>query len=246
MPQSKQTRRIKRRGKRPRGVADWSGPAARHGPFGVFSNIRLFYVVGVLIMVSGLAVGGLSVCTRASGTTVTPTPGPTANLTPGATVTPEETPSTVKQYEAPPPMTIDTAKSYSAVVKTDAGEFSIELFDDDAPNTVNNFVFLARDGFYDGLMFHYVQPDFSVMTGDPTGTGTGGPGYDIEKEENGRPFEVGTLGMVNGSQFFVVLRESQQFETGEYWAFGRVDDGLDVVRAVAEGDKILSVEIVEQ
>jgi cyclophilin family peptidyl-prolyl cis-trans isomerase len=246
MPQGKQTKRTKRRGRRPRGVADWSGPAARHGPFGIFSNIKLFYVVGALIMAGSLVVGGLTVCTGPSPSAVTPTPASTANATPGAAVTPEETPSTVKQYPAPPPMSLDMSRAYSAVIKTDKGEFSVELFDDDAPNTVNNFVFLARDGFYDGLLFHYVQPEFSVMTGDPTGVGTGGPGYEMAKEESGRPFEVGTLGMVNGSVFFVALAESKQFEAGEFWPFGRVDEGLDVVRQLAKGDRILSVEIIEQ
>lgn len=246
MPQRKQAKRIKRRGRRPRGVADWSGPAARHGPFGIFSNIRLFYVVGVVIMVGSLIVGGMSVCTRAGGSNPTPTPGPTAEATPEATAPPAETPSTIKQYPAPPEMTIDTAKAYSATIKTEKGDVRVALFDDDAPGTVNNFVFLARDGFYDGLSFYYVQPDFSVMTGDPTGTGTGGPGYEIAKEESAHPFEVGTLGMVDGSKFFIVLKPSKQFETDEYWPFGEVVEGLDVLRQLVEGDRILSLEITEQ
>lgn len=245
MPESKH-RRTKRRAKRASRVADWSGPATKHGPFGIFSNVKLFYILGALIMVGSLAVGGMSVCTRGQGAAVTPTPEPTANLTPQATVTPEDTAVAIKQYPAPPPMTIDTAKSYFAVLNTDKGKIRIELFDDAAPATVNNFVFLARDGFYNGQTFYYVEPGFSVMTGDPTGTGTGGPGYEISKEASSVPFEEGTAGMVNGSIFFIALRESRQFETGDFWPFGEVTEGLDVVRQLAEGDKLLSVEIVEQ
>jgi cyclophilin family peptidyl-prolyl cis-trans isomerase len=250
-PKGKQTKRIKRRDKKPRGVADWSGPAPRHGPFGIFSNIKLFYVVGAFIMIGSVATGGVSVCVRGSRTqSVTPAPEATEDAT--ATAEAETTPSAtgtpfvVKHYAAPPPMTIDTAKSYSATIRTDKGSFRVELFAKDVPNTVNNFVFLAREGFYNDVPFHYVQPDFSAQTGDPTGMGTGGPGYEIAKEPSSHPFEEGTLGMVNGSQFFVVLQPSPQFEKGDFWPFGKVVEGMDVVQQIAQGDKILSVEITEQ
>jgi len=248
-PKGKQTKRIKRRDKKPRGVADWSGPAPRHGPFGIFSNIKLFYVVGAFIMIGSVATGGISVCVGRSNTQrVTPTAEATVDATATAEATPgaTETPFVVKHYAAPPPMTIDTAKSYSATIKTDKGSFQVELFAKDVPNTVNNFVFLAREGFYNDVSFHYVQPDFSVQTGDPTGMGTGGPGYELAKEPSSHPFEEGTLGMVNGSQFFVVLQPSPQFEKGDFWPFGKVTQGMDVVRQIAQGDKILSVEITEQ
>ncbi len=151
-------------------------------------------------------------------------------------------------------MTIDTAKTYTATIRTDKGDIQVELFAKDAPNTVNNFVFLAKDGFYDDLPFHYVQPDFSVQTGDPTNLGTGGPGYEIAKEPNSHPFEEGTLGglanpgeeMANGSQFFIVLQPSHQFETGDFWPFGKVTAGMDVVRQLVKGDKMLGIDIKEQ
>jgi len=250
-PKGKQTKRIKRRDKKPRGVADWSGPAPRHGPFGIFSNIKLFYVVGAFIMIGSVATGGIGVCVRGSRTqSVTPTPEATEDAT--ATAEAETTPSAtgtpfvVKHYAAAPPMTIDTAKSYSASIRTDKGSFRVELFAKDIPNTVNNFVFLAREGFYDDVPFHYVQPDFSVQTGDPTGMGTGGPGYEIAKEPSSHPFEEGTLGMVNGSQFFIALAVSKQFETGDFWPFGKVVDGMDVVKQIEKGDKILGIDITEQ
>jgi len=258
-PKGKQTKRIKRRDKKPRGVADWSGPAPRHGPFGIFSNIKLFYVVGAFIMIGSVATGGISVCVRTSRTqTVTPTPEATVDAT--ATAEAEATPSTtetpfaVKHYTEPPPMTIDPAKSYSATIRTDKGSIQVELFAKDAPNTVNNFVFLAREGYYNDVPFHLVYPDFYVQTGDPTGTGTGGPGYDIPKEPNSQPFVVGTLGGVagtgeekgNGSQFFIVLQPSKQFETGDFWPFGKVTQGMDVVQQIAQGDKILGIDITEQ
>jgi len=252
-PKGKQTKRIKRREKKPRGVADWSGPAARHGPFGIFSNIKLFYIVGAFIMIGSVATGGISVCVRTSRTqSVTPTPEATEDATATAEAEAETTPSAtgtpfaVKNYSAPPPMTIDPAKSYSAAIRTDKGSFQVELFAKDAPNTVNNFVFLAREGYYNDVPFHYVQPDFSVQTGDPTGTGTGGPGYELAKEASSHPFEEGTLGMVNGSQFFIALTASKQFEKGDFWPFGKVTQGMDVVQQIAQGDKILGIDITEQ
>jgi len=250
-PKGKQTKRIKRRDKKPRGVADWSGPAPRHGPFGIFSNIKLFYVVGAFIMIGSVATGGIGVCVgRSNSQPVTPTPEVTvdATATAEAETTPSitETPFAVKHYTAPPPMTIDPAKSYSATISTDKGDIKVKLFAKDVPNTVNNFVFLAREGFYNDVPFHYVQPDFSAQTGDPTGMGTGGPGYELAKEPSSHPFEEGTLGMVNGSQFFVVLQPSPQFEKGDYWPFGKVVEGMDVVRQIAQGDKILGIDITEQ
>ena len=251
MPKRKQPKRIKRRDKKPRGVADWSGPAPRHGPFGIFSNVKLFYVVGAIIMIGSVATGGIGVCVANNNPQpVTPTPETMedATATAEAEITPSVTgtPFVIKHYSAPPPMTIDPAKSYSATIRTDKGDIEVELFAKDVPNTVNNFVFLAREGFYSDVPFHYVVPDFSAQTGDPTGMGTGGPGYELAKEPSTHPFEEGTLGMVNGSQFFVALQPSPQFEKGGFWPFGKVTQGMDVVRQIAQGDKILGIDITEQ
>ncbi|MDA1010512.1 MAG: peptidylprolyl isomerase, partial [Chloroflexi bacterium] len=140
-----------------------------------------------------------------------------------------------KQYDAAPEMAIDTAKKYSAVIETDHGEITVELLTNVAPKTVNNFVFLAREGFYDGTTFHRVIPGFVAQGGDPTGTGRGGPGYRFEDELSEVPFVEGVLGMANagpntnGSQFYLMLGDAPHL-TGRYTAFGRVTDGMDAVR----------------
>ena len=116
-----------------------------------------------------------------------------------------------KQWNSPPPMTIDPKKNYTATMETSKGTIEIELFAKDAPKTVNNFVFLAREGFYDGVTFHRVIPNFMIQGGDPTGSGRGGPGYKFEDEVRTNPNKHGTgsLSMANagpntnGSQFFI-------------------------------------------
>ena len=123
----------------------------------------------------------------------------------------------------------------TATMTTNRGAIGIELFDDDAPKTVENFVKLARDGFYDGVIFHRVIPDFMIQGGDPTGTGMGGPGYQFEDEKNGRAVERGALAMANsgpntnGSQFFIVTAQSCPWLNGLHTVFGRVTSGMDVV-----------------
>ena len=129
----------------------------------------------------------------------------------------------------------------SAVVTTNKGAIELELFDD-APKTVENFVKLARDGFYDGIVFHRVIPDFMVQGGDPTGTGMGGPGYQFDDEQNGRAVERGVIAMANsgpntnGSQFFIVTAEACPWLNGLHTVFGRVSGGMDVVDAIGNAD----------
>ena len=129
----------------------------------------------------------------------------------------------------------------NATLHTNHGAIAIELFDDDAPKTVENFLKLARDGFYDGVVFHRVIPDFMIQGGDPTGSGRGGPGYTFEDEFNQHPVVRGALAMANagpntnGSQFFVVTAEATPWLDGKHTVFGRVTSGMDVV------DKIHSV-----
>jgi len=141
-------------------------------------------------------------------------------------------------YDAPPEMQIDKEKTYEAVVETSKGAFTIELFAKDAPITVNNFVFLAKEGYYDGVVFHRIVPDFVIQTGDPTGTGRGGPGYSFEDELGGpHKYEPGVVAMANagpntnGSQFFVCTGElcSGLNEQPYYTIFGRVKEGMDRV-----------------
>jgi cyclophilin family peptidyl-prolyl cis-trans isomerase len=128
----------------------------------------------------------------------------------------------------------------TATIHTNHGAIELELYDEDAPKTVENFVSLARDGFYDGVVFHRVIPDFMVQGGDPTGTGSGGPGYQFEDEFNEHPVARGALAMANagpdtnGSQFFVVTADACPWLDGKHTVFGRVTAGMDVVDRISE------------
>jgi peptidyl-prolyl cis-trans isomerase B (cyclophilin B) len=127
----------------------------------------------------------------------------------------------------------------NATLHTNHGAIAIELFDDDAPKTVENFLKLARDGFYDGVIFHRIIPDFMIQGGDPTGTGSGGPGYQFEDEFNDKKVVRGALAMANagpntnGSQFFIVTTEAASWLDGKHTEFGTVTDGMDVVDAIS-------------
>jgi cyclophilin family peptidyl-prolyl cis-trans isomerase len=129
-----------------------------------------------------------------------------------------------------------------ATMQTNQGPIEIELFDDDAPKTVENFKKLANDGFYNGVIFHRVIPDFMIQGGDPTGTGTGGPGYQFEDEFNDHKVERGALAMANagpntnGSQFFIVTADACPWLDGKHTVFGRVTSGLDVVDTIEQVD----------
>jgi cyclophilin family peptidyl-prolyl cis-trans isomerase len=130
-----------------------------------------------------------------------------------------------------------------ATITTNVGDISIELFDDDAPTTVSNFKKLAADGFYNGVIFHRVIPDFMIQSGDPTGTGSGGPGYTFDDESNDHRVERGALAMANagpntnGSQFFIVTADSCPWLDGKHTVFGRVTAGLEVADAISEVDR---------
>jgi len=167
----------------------------------------------------------------------------------------------MKQYSSPPQMVIDPKKKYSATVKTEKGDFVIELYADKVPKTVNNFVFLAKDGFYNGVTFHRVIKGFMAQGGDPTGNGTGGPGYKFGDEFHPalRHNGPGILSMANagpgtnGSQFFITHGPTPHLDN-KHSIFGKVTEGLDVVMAIPERDPgrakapgvaIQSIEITE-
>lgn len=153
-------------------------------------------------------------------------------------------------YSTPPPMTIDPEKSYVATIETVKGDLVCELFAADAPVTVNNFVFLSREGFYDGVIFHRVVPDFVVQGGDPTGTGSGGPGYKFADEFSSHLHETGTLSMANsgantnGSQFFITFSPQHHLD-GKHSVFGQVTEGMDVLLKIKQGDAIKTIRITE-
>ena len=166
------------------------------------------------------------------------------------------------QYPEPPDLTIDLSRTYEAILHTDSGDVTLEFYATDAPQAVNNFVFLANDGFYDDVIFHRVIEDFMIQGGDPTGSGSGGPGYRFRDEFHEKTtYGRGTVAMANagpntnGSQFFICHRDLGL--PNQYTIFGHVTDGMDVVDSIAaapigtqdrphEPVKITSITITER
>ncbi|MFC1970458.1 peptidylprolyl isomerase [Chloroflexota bacterium] len=164
------------------------------------------------------------------------------------------------QWDTPPEMMIDTDKKYTAIMETEKGTMVLELFAKDVPKTVNNFVFLAQEGYYDGTTFHRVIPDFMVQGGDQTGTGRGGPGYRFKDEFTEHGHVTGVLSMANagpntnGSQFFITYVPVHQLD-GKHSVFGQLVEGMDVLKKITprdpnqnpkfEGDRIIRVTIQE-
>ncbi len=170
------------------------------------------------------------------------------------------TPPKRKTYSAPPPMKIDTGKQYTATIETKKGKLILELFAEDVPVTVNNFVFLAREGFYDGVVFHRIIPNFMAQGGDPTGTGRGGPGYNFDDEfprDASGALEhkhgTGSLSMANagagtntnGSQFFITYAPQPHLD-GAHSVFGQLLVGMDVLKNLQNGDVMTRVTIQEK
>ena len=171
-----------------------------------------------------------------------------------ASQAPEPTPSPTvkpKTYSAPPAMVIDTNKEYTATIETEHGNMVLELFASDVPNTVNNFVFLANDGFYDGVTFHRVVPGFVAQGGDPTGTGKGDPGYSFADEFSEHTHLTGALSMANagpdtnGCQFFITFTPQHGLD-GKHSVFGQLIDGMDVLEQIEQGDVIIRITIEEK
>jgi len=257
-------------------------------PYSLITNAKFFYIVGGAALVVGLFAFLVVDNTNdpdeddiERNPTATPTQGsvtptatpdltttPATSTTPGGSVTPsvtvEGTVAPAEQtfsYSAPPPLTIDTANQYFATIRTEKGDIRIELFDDVAPNTVNNFVFLAREGFYDGVTFHRVLPGFVAQAGD---RGPGTPGYTVNDEINDNRHVRGAVAMAKlpgaddfGSQFYIAYPDLPSLD-GTYTVFGQVVEGMEVVDALAPrdpdpndpdalppGDAIITIEIEE-
>lgn len=153
----------------------------------------------------------------------------------GGKASTQSTTTKAKHYSAAPPMTIDQNKEYTATMKTNFGDIVLQLFPKESPLAVNNFVFLARQGYYDGVIFHRVLKGFVIQSGDPTGTGGGDPGYSFADEPVKRDYIAGTLAMANagsntnGSQFFICLANLTGRLAKDYTIFGIVTGGMDVV-----------------
>ena len=184
-------------------------------------NRKTFLVLGGLMLILVLA--------GCSSETPEPTVQPTPKLAPL---------QIAKQYSSPPPMSIDPEKSITAVMHTSHGDITFELFASEAPNTVNNFVFLAQDGYYNDIIFHRIIKGFMIQGGDPTGTGSGGPGYSFNDEPVTRDYLAGTLAMANagpntnGSQFFIMHQNKPLPKN--YTIFGQVTHGIAVVNELAD------------
>jgi peptidyl-prolyl cis-trans isomerase B (cyclophilin B) len=162
----------------------------------------------------------------------------------------KENTMTNMQWKNPPEMQIDPGKTYRVSMDTSKGLIELELYPQYAPKTVNNFVFLAQEGYYDGVKFHRVIDGFVIQGGDPTGTGAGGPGYRFEDEVKGNPLkhETNVISMANagpntnGSQFFIT-HSPQPHLDGKHTVFGKVVSGADIVDAIRQGDRMEKVEI---
>jgi cyclophilin family peptidyl-prolyl cis-trans isomerase len=254
----------KRRRKRYQAISAYAGDVKPTGIFSAFGDIRfiraVFILMALALIVGGgfAAIFGTGVVGGGSGSNPQGFVLPDDDVDPG--VTPEPT-TELWQFPGPPALSIDPEKRYLATIETELGDIQIELLPGQALQTVNNFVFLAREGFYDGLIFHYVRDDFTVNAGDPSCTvgsfacsGTGGPGYTIPDEINDTPFvEAGVLAMASdlntpdsgGSQFFITLNALPELD-GSYTAFGRVLSGLDVAAQLTVGTEIRTIQIQEQ
>jgi len=160
-------------------------------------------------------------------------------------------PEKPKTYSSPPPMAIDTSKQYTATIETEKGNLVLELFAGDVPMTVNNFVFLAREGFYDGLTFHRVVTNFVVQGGCPNGDGRGGPGYQFSDEITEHTHVAGAVSMANsgantnGSQFFITYAPQHHLD-GHHSVFGQLVEGTDVLESIQQGDVMIRVVIDEE
>ena len=227
-------------------------------------NARWMFLAVILVFVASLGASQL-IPRRPPTPAETPTPVASATPTAGATATasprPTADPTIKRAYDAAPPVSIDPARTYTAVIKLQSGgEVRLQLIPKEAPQSVNNFVFLAKNRFYDGLTFHRVLPGFVAQGGDPKGDGFGGPGYTIPADSNAVKFDAGVISMakspagVSGSQFFITLAPTPSLQD-QFAVFGRVTQGMDVVQKITlrdperpnqpPADVIASIQIIE-
>ncbi|MCW2276741.1 peptidylprolyl isomerase [Heliophilum fasciatum] len=196
-------------------------------------------------MLTGSILTGCGSSTPNTPAPEAPAPAPAApkNTPAPNTASPNDTASRNNKYTSAPAMTIDPAKSYTAYVQTNKGNFTIKLLAAEAPTTVNNFVFLARDGFFNGIRFHRIMKNFMIQTGDPLGNGTGGPGYTFKDELPPKiAYAPGVVAMANrgpntnGSQFFICNGDNARNlnKTPNYTVFGQVTEGMDTVLKISD------------
>ncbi len=223
----------------------------------------IFLCLSLVMLGAACSNGEATTTTRSSPAAQTsPTPKTTTPLltsTATKTTAPPQTTASpvtsstvsVKQWTQAPAMQIDTSKQYIATIETSLGSFKIELYAKESPKTVNNFVFLSREGFYNGIIFHRIIKDFMIQTGDPKGNGTGGPGYKFADELPPKhKYDPGIVAMANsgantnGSQFFICTgaRASNLNQMPNYTQFGKVIEGMDVVMKIASVEVVLGAD----
>lgn len=212
----------------------------------ILGNVKLFAIIGV---VAGVLMVGTALFTNRTGQNANQAADLPATPTSSVTADPNATPSasstvTNKQFTAAEQV-VDPAKQYTATIKTSKGDIVLQLFADKAPATVNSFVFLAQKGYFDNIQFHRVVKNFVIQAGDPTGTGTGGPGYTTKDEPNEIANKRGTLSMAKvsgaaefGSQFFINVKDNPSLDynnpsANKFYPFAEVTSGMDVVDAIA-------------
>ena len=249
-------------------------PAKRNWPFGVGTLVALAVVLGIAV----IAFNNVNGTSRVAGPTPAPTPSPVTSASTsavgqvafadcskvkfGTALAPLNPPAAVHAYSAAPALTIDTTKLYQATMHTAKGDIVLCLQPGLAPLTVNNFVTLARNHFFDGLIFHRVCPNSAdsscgggigiAQGGDPTGTGGGGPGYKFNDEPVRQKYVAGTIAMANsgantnGSQFFIDTSDNSSVFQPAYNLFGNIETGLDVATALVKGDAMTTVTVAEQ
>jgi cyclophilin family peptidyl-prolyl cis-trans isomerase len=251
MPRKKQTVQKQRRRKVYR-AGELSGEAVtlkKRGAFRVFSNYRLFAIIGAVAIGGGLIFSAVNTGGSTTGSREDSRRSQIERAESESTAQASGTPTdaSVTSFTAPE-LVIDPTKTYRATIKTAKGEVELELLPQEAPGAVNSFVFLAEQGFYDGVTFHRVIEDFVAQAGDPTGSGGGGPGYTLPRETNDLPVEAGVIGMVrkeaagsatNGSQFAIVLSDTYADSLAkDITVFGKVASAsdLEVMRCLTKRD----------
>jgi cyclophilin family peptidyl-prolyl cis-trans isomerase len=247
---SKKSKRAKKK-RNPTSRQKQSRPKSQRKPASTVSTSRWWWIGGIaaVLLVGAVALG----CAVGPGKPESPAPTSTEKETISMPTNPADRNN---MYSAPPETQIDPDKNYFATISTGKGDILVQLDASAAPLTVNNFVFLAEQGFYDGLTFHRVEPGFVIQGGDPTGTGTGGPGYTVPAEIQ-LPHVEGAIAMArrgdevnptrasSGSQFYITLAPTP-FLDGGYTAFGQVIEGMEVVQSIAIGDVIEKITITEK
>jgi cyclophilin family peptidyl-prolyl cis-trans isomerase len=247
MPRKKQTVQTQKRRKvyTPGQLSGDATQVKPKGAFKVFSNYKLFAVIGAVVLIGGFGISAFYSNTSKNSAAKSVRGQGVTKATPEAGVTSVTgAQAAIKQYTAPPAMGIDPNKTYTATIKTEKGDIVVQLLSKEAPDAVNNFVFLANDHFYDGVTFFRVIPGFVAQTCDPSGTGSGGPGYELPFESTTTPVKAGTLAVAkpdragtanSGSQFFFALSDIPT-QDGKATVFGTIVSGQDVLQQLQERD----------